>query len=68
MGVEHPQIIGFAWCGFYETPPPSNRSGIVDCRTGEPLPERLDIVKRWNAWMRENHTLGTTLLEGRQGE
>ena len=51
MGVEHPQIIGFGWCGFYETPHPGGRSGIVDVRTGDPLPERLEIVQRWNKWM-----------------
>lgn len=50
MGAEHPQIIGFGWCGFYETPHPGGRSGLVDCRTGEPLPERLAIMKKWNAW------------------
>lgn len=52
MGVEHPQIIGFGWCGFYETPPPSNRSGLVDVRTGQPLPARLEIMTRWNSWMK----------------
>ena len=53
MGVEHPQIIGFGWCGFYETPNPSGRSGLVDVKTGEPLPERLEIIQRWNRWMAE---------------
>ena len=51
MGVTHPQIIGFGWCGFYETPHPGGRSGLVDCRTGDPLPERLAIMKKWNLWM-----------------
>lgn len=55
MGVDHPQIIGFGWCGYYETPHPGGRSGIVDCRTDEPLPERLDIVRKWNAWMEERY-------------
>lgn len=55
MGVEHPQIIGFGWCGFYETPHPGGRSGLVDVATGEPLPDRLDIIKRWNRWMKENY-------------
>jgi hypothetical protein len=53
MGLQHPQIIGFAWCGFYETPAPTNRSGLVDVRTGDPIPERLEIVRRWKRWMRE---------------
>jgi hypothetical protein len=53
MTVEHPQIIGFGWCGWYETPHPGGRSGLVDVRTDEPLPERLAIVKKWNAWMAE---------------
>ena len=54
MGVEHPQIIGFGWCGFYETPHPGGRSGLVDVATGNPLSERLDVVRRWNHWMAEN--------------
>ena len=53
MGIEHPQIIGFGWCGFYETPAPSNRSGLVDVRTGQPMPARLEILKRWNSWMKK---------------
>ncbi len=51
MGVEHPQIIGFGWCGYYETPHPGGRSGLVDCRTDEPLQDRLQVVQRWNGWM-----------------
>jgi|GEM_PF-636268 len=49
MARDHPQIIGFGWCGFYETPAPSNRSGLVDVRTGDPISDRLQIMKRWNA-------------------
>lgn len=51
MGVEHPQIVGLGWCGFYETPPPGARGGIVDVRTGDPLRERLEVIQRWNSWM-----------------
>ena len=51
MGVEHSQIVGFGWCGFYETPPPGARGGIVDVRTGDPLPERLETIQKWNQWM-----------------
>ncbi len=49
MALEHPQIIGFGWCGFYETPHPGGRSGLVDCRTGKPIPERLEIMRQVNA-------------------
>lgn len=55
MGVEHPQIIGFGWCGFYETPHPGGRSGLVDVATGTPIPERLEIMKRWNQWMKDQY-------------
>jgi len=55
MGVEHPQIIGFGWCGFYETPHPGGRSGLVDVKTGEPLPDRLKVVRRWNDWMAKQY-------------
>jgi hypothetical protein len=55
MGLEHPQIIGFGWCGYYETPPPSHRGGLIDCRTDEPLLERAAIVRKWNAWMAQQH-------------
>jgi hypothetical protein len=55
MGLEHPQIIGFGWCGYYETPPPSHRAGLIDCRTDDPLPDRAAIVKKWNAWMAEQY-------------
>lgn len=53
MGVEHPQIVGFGWCGFYETPHPGGRSGLVDCRTGEPLADRLGVMKKWNTWIEQ---------------
>ena len=55
MGLEHPQIIGFGWCGYYETPHPGGRSGLVDVATDEPLSERLEIVRRWNAWMQSRY-------------
>ena len=55
MGLAHPQIIGFGWCGYYETPPPSHRGGLIDCRTDEPLPERAAIVRKWNAWMDQEY-------------
>ena len=53
MGVEHPQVIGFGWCGFYETPPPGARGGLVDVRTGNAIPARMEIVRKWNRWMEQ---------------
>ncbi len=53
MGLEHPQVIGFGWCGYYDTPPPSSRSGLVDCRTDEPLADRVAIARKWNEWVDE---------------
>ncbi|MFN3151538.1 hypothetical protein [Bremerella sp.] len=55
MGLKHPQIIGFGWCGFYETPHPGGRSGLVDVTTDKPLPDRLKVVQRWNEWMRSKY-------------
>ena len=55
MGLEHPQIIGFGWCGYYETPHPGGRSGLVDVATDEPLVDRLEIVQRWNQWMQDSY-------------
>ena len=53
LAVDHPQVIGFAWCGFYEIPHMRNRrgarGGLVDVATGEPIPGRIAAVKRWNA-------------------
>lgn len=49
-GLEHPQLIGFGWCGYYETP--SSRSGVVDSRTDEPLSDRVAIMNKWNNWMK----------------
>ncbi|MBB3209206.1 hypothetical protein FHS27_005044 [Rhodopirellula rubra] len=53
MSVENPQIIGFGWCGFYETPHPGGRSGLVDVETGEPLPDRLEVMLHWNDWIQK---------------
>ena len=50
-GLEHPQLVGVAWCGYYETP--SSRSGLFDSRTDEPLVDRLEVVQKWNRWMEE---------------
>ena len=48
IGLEHPQIIGVGWCGFYETPSPRGRSGIVDVSNDEPLKERVEELKKLN--------------------
>jgi hypothetical protein len=50
LGVEHPQIIGFGWCGWFETPHPGGRSGLVEVRNDAPLLDRVEIAKKWNAW------------------
>ena len=39
----------------HQTPPPSHRAGLIDCRTDEPLPENAAIVKKWNAWMEQQY-------------
>lgn len=48
MSIEHFQIIGFGWCGYYDTPHPGGRSGLVDVRTDEPSSEILPVIKKWN--------------------
>jgi hypothetical protein len=50
LAVEHPQVIGFGWCGWFETPSPSGRSGFVNVENDEPLIERVEIAKKWNDW------------------
>lgn len=54
-GLSHPQLIGFGWCGYYETP--SARSGLVDSRNDEPLADRVEVVKKYNRWMEERFSL-----------
>lgn len=49
VGLSHPQLIGFGWCGYYETP--SSRSGLVDSRNDEPLDDRVAVMRKWNRWM-----------------
>lgn len=53
VGLTHPQLIGFGWCGYYETP--SSRSGLVDSRDDEPLQERVAVMKKWNLWMEDRY-------------
>ncbi len=61
-GLDHPQLIGFGWCGYYETP--SHRSGLVDSRNDKPLDERIDVIKKWNHWMAREHTALFEKLNG----
>ncbi len=49
LGVEHPQVIGMGWCGYYETQ--SMRSGLVDTLTDEPEEGKVAVVRKWNTWM-----------------
>ena len=53
MSIEHPQIVGFGWCGYYETPHPGGRAGLIDVATDEPLPELLPVITKWNSKMSE---------------
>lgn len=59
MSIDHPQIIGFGWCGWFETPHPGGRSGLIDVRTDQPDPDVLAIVKKWNTWMAEQMPRGS---------
>lgn len=54
MSIEHPQIVGFGWCGYYESPRPRARSGVVKVQNDEPMTERIEVMKRWNARMEEH--------------
>lgn len=61
-GLTHPQLIGFGWCGYYETP--SSRSGLVDSRNDQPLADRVVIMRKWNRWMDERFgTVSTSAVE-----
>jgi hypothetical protein len=57
LGVDHPQVIGFGWCGYYETR--SSRSGLVDAVTDEPDNEKIRVVKKWNKWSEEQFRVKT---------
>ena len=48
LGIEHPQVIGMGWCGYYETP--CARSGLVDSRNDEPDMAKIEQIKKWNDW------------------
>jgi hypothetical protein len=53
LGVEHPQIIGLGWCGYYETC--CARSGLVDSVSDEPDALKIAGIKAGNAWMDEHY-------------
>ncbi len=48
LGIEHPQVIGFGWCGYFETK--SSRSGLVDAITNTPDEPKIEVVTKWNKW------------------
>lgn len=48
LGIEHPQVIGLGWCGYYETC--SMRSGLVDSVTDEPDADKVSALRKWNTW------------------
>jgi hypothetical protein len=49
LSIEHPQIVGFGWCGYYDIPQPIGRSGLFDVKNDEPVVEIIDIVQKWNS-------------------
>jgi len=49
-GLSHPQLIGFGWCGYYDS---DGRSGIVDVQTDDPLDDQVNVMCKWNAWFQE---------------
>ncbi len=51
MSMEHPQIIGFGWCGYYESPHPGGRSGLMEVKDESLVPNLVPIVKKWNSKM-----------------
>lgn len=59
MAIEHPQIIGFGWCGFFETPHPGGRSGLIDVKTGQPIAERLMVMGKCNAVLAKHEELAS---------
>lgn len=61
-GLEHPQLIGFGWCGYYETP--TSRSGVVDSRNDEPIPKRVEVMSKWNRWMEKEFAARMHALTG----
>lgn len=61
-GVDHPQVIGMGWCGYYEN---STRSGLVQVADDRPLTPRVKIVKKWNGWIEQEHAKLYRQLKGR---
>lgn len=51
-GVDHPQIIGMGWCGYYEN---STRSGLLDCANDQPLSERAAVIKKANQFIENRY-------------
>jgi hypothetical protein len=57
LGIEHPQVIGLGWCGYFETR--SSRSGLVDAVSDEPEADKIAVVKKWNEWAESELSSGT---------
>ncbi len=53
LGVEHPQVIGLGWCGYFETR--STRCGLVDSVTDEPDRMKTAVIAQWNEWVQSNY-------------
>jgi hypothetical protein len=54
MSIEHPQIIGFGWCGWFETPNERGRSGVVSVVNDEPEEQKLNVMMKWNNYMHQH--------------
>ena len=48
MSMDHPQIVGFGWCGYYESPQPGARAGLIDVATDDPLSDLTSVIIKWN--------------------
>ena len=51
MGIEHPQLIGIAWCSYWETT--VHHSGVKDPLTGDVNTTVVNAMKEANAWAKK---------------
>ena len=49
-GLSHPQVVGFGWCGYYDS---KERSGIVDVKTDDPIEDQVAVMRKWNNWFQK---------------
>jgi hypothetical protein len=49
LGLQHPQIIGLAWCGYWETT--THHSGLVDPASGRINNTVADAMREANSWV-----------------